>query len=235
MSPGFLRSNLRPADGTGGADGHGQPSRHVRFGLLLLVLMTTYLLSAFVKGSWVSGLQILLFVWVTALAVHSGDVKRGMARLMIAAAIGGSAIAITLALTHSSGAVGGVGFGWGAVMLLFAVALIIRRVLEQPDVTLQSIFGAVSAYMILGLMFAATYAAVYHFSGQFFVQRGHNDLKTFQYFSFTTLTTLGYGDFTAAGNGGRAFAVLEALTGQIFLATLVARLVAAYRGSDRRP
>jgi hypothetical protein len=45
----------------------------------------------------------------------------------------------------------------------------------------------------------------------------------------TTLTTLGYGDFTAAGNGSRAIAVMEALTGQVFLATLVARLVAAYR------
>ena len=57
--------------------------------------------------------------------------------------------------------------------------------------------------------------------------------KTFQYFSFTTLTTLGYGDFTAAGDGGRAVAVLEAIIGQMFLATLVARLVAGFRWSDR--
>ena len=51
----------------------------------------------------------------------------------------------------------------------------------------------------------------------------------FQYFSFTTLTTLGYGDFTAAFKGGRAVAMLEAMTGQIFLATLVAKLVATFR------
>jgi len=55
--------------------------------------------------------------------------------------------------------------------------------------------------------------------------------QTFQYFSFTTLTTLGYGDYTALENSGRAVAVMEALTGQIFLATLVARLVAAFRTS----
>ena len=55
--------------------------------------------------------------------------------------------------------------------------------------------------------------------------------QTFQYFSFTTLTTLGYGDFTALENSGRAVAVMEALTGQVFLATLVARLVAAFRTS----
>jgi hypothetical protein len=47
------------------------------------------------------------------------------------------------------------------------------------------------------------------------------------------LTTLGYGDFTAAQNGARSIAVLEALTGQVFLATLVARLVSAYRGNDQ--
>jgi hypothetical protein len=48
-----------------------------------------------------------------------------------------------------------------------------------------------------------------------------------------TLTTLGYGDFTAAASGGQAFAVIEAITGQIFLATLVARLVAGFRGAAR--
>lgn len=70
--------------------------------------------------------------------------------------------------------------------------------------------------------------------GQFFVHGQHASTQTFQYFSFTTLTTLGYGDFTAAGNAGRAVAVLEALTGQVFLATLVARLVAAFRGPGER-
>ena len=55
--------------------------------------------------------------------------------------------------------------------------------------------------------------------------------QTFQYFSYTTLTTLGYGDYTAVANSGRSVAVMEALSGQIFLATLVARLVAAFRSS----
>lgn len=233
MSSGTLRSNTRLADGTGGAS-QGITGRPRRFGLLLLVLITTYVLSAFIKANWVSALQIGLFVEVAAIAVRNGDVKRGMARLAIAAAVGGSAIAITLALTHSTDAVGGVAFLWGALMLLFAVVLIVRRVLEQPEVSLQSIFGAVSAYMILGLMFAAIYAAMDRFGGSFFVQgASHDDLKTFQYFSFTTLTTLGYGDYTAAGSGGQAVAAIEALLGQVFLATLVARLVAAFRVSTR--
>jgi hypothetical protein len=84
-------------------------------------------------------------------------------------------------------------------------------------------------------MFAAFYAAMWHLShAPFFTNGQPANSQTFQYFSFTTLTTLGYGDFTAASNGGRAVAVIEALAGQVFLATLVARLVAAFRGPAER-
>ena len=115
-------------------------------------------------------------------------------------------------------------------MLLLTAVLIVRRVLARPTVTLQSIYGALSAYIIIGLMFATFYAAIEHLgAGNFFADGHRANTQTFQYFSFTTLTTLGYGDFTAAGNGGRALAVMEALTGQVFLATLVARLVSAFR------
>jgi hypothetical protein len=110
----------------------------------------------------------------------------------------------------------------------------VRRVLAKPTVTIQSIYGALSAYLITGLMFASIYAALDHLSeSNFFAGNQPANTQTYQYFSFTTLTTLGYGDFTAAENGGRSIAVLEAMTGQVFLATLVARLVSAYRGSDR--
>ena len=94
--------------------------------------------------------------------------------------------------------------------------------------------GALSAYLIVGLMFASTYAALDHMTTSgFFADNQPANTQTYQYFSFTTLTTLGYGDFTAAQDSGRSIAMLEALTGQVFLATLVARLVSAYRGSSR--
>jgi Ion channel len=84
-------------------------------------------------------------------------------------------------------------------------------------------------------MFAAFYAAIERLGGgSFFAHQQPANTQTFQYFSFTTLTTLGYGDFTAAGNGGRALAVIEAPTGQVFLATLVARLVAAFRSPQEQ-
>jgi len=115
-----------------------------------------------------------------------------------------------------------------------AVIVVVRRVLAKPTVTIQSIYGALSAYLIIGLMYAAFFAAIQHLTaGSFFADHQPANTQTLQYFSFTTLTTLGYGDFTAAESGSRSVAVLEAVTGQVFLATLVARLVSAYRGPDR--
>jgi hypothetical protein len=125
---------------------------------------------------------------------------------------------------------------WKALLLLLAVVLVVRRVLAKPKVTLQSIYGALSAYLITGMMFASVFAAMNNLgTTDFFANHQPANNQTFQYFSFTTLTTLGYGDFTAAASGGRSIAVLEALTGQVFLATLVARLVSAYRTPDAPP
>jgi hypothetical protein len=123
---------------------------------------------------------------------------------------------------------------WKALLLLFAAVMVVRRILARPTVTVQSIYGALSAYLIIGLMFASVYAALDHLgTSDFFADNQPANTQTYQYFSFTTLTTLGYGDFTAAESGSRSIAVLEAMTGQVFLATLVARLVTAYRGPDR--
>jgi Ion channel len=84
--------------------------------------------------------------------------------------------------------------------------------------------------LIIGVAFASFFAAIDHLNGGHFFAQGQPDTtQNFQYFSFTTLTTLGYGDFTAAGDFGRALAVLEALTGQIFLVTLVAFLVTRFQ------
>ena len=208
-----------------------------RYGALLLLLIITYLLSAFLPSErWVEGLQVVLFTVVGLLALRSSTVSRRAVRLLLVVAV--IAVPVFFAISFSS-ATGDAGIGvanlWTGVILLGAAALIVRRVLAFGTVTLQSIFGAISAYLIVGLMFAAFFAAIDHFSGGGFFANGQPaNTQTFQYFSFTTLTTLGYGDFTALGNSGRAVAVLEALTGQIFLATLVARLVAAFRTSGDR-
>ena len=85
------------------------------------------------------------------------------------------------------------------------MVIILGGVLKLDTVTLQSIYAALSAYLLIGLMFAAVFGAIDGLGGtDFFVNGEAANMRTYQYFSFTTLTTLGYGDFTAeAASAGR--------------------------------
>ena len=179
---------------------------------------------------------MVLFTVAVLLALRSASIPRRAVRLVVIAAVAGLPVMFFLSFSTLTGNVGsGIADLWTALVLLAAAVMIVRRVLAFGTVTLQSIYGALSAYLVLGFMFAAAFAAIYHLSGdKFFLPGETATTQTFQYFSYTTLTTLGYGDFTAAANDGRAVAVLEALTGQVFLATLVARLVAAFRSTEDR-
>jgi hypothetical protein len=210
-----------------------QIGRQARYGLLLATLIAVYLLSALGSGRPIQDVQLVLVVAVALIALRNTDFPhRNAARW---AALAGSVLAIALVASSGSAVARGIGSIWTAILLLATVVIIVDGVLKLETVTLQSIYAALSAYMLIGLMFAAVFGAIDGLGGTDFFANGESaNLRTYQYFSFTTLTTLGYGDFTAAGSFGRAVAVLEAITGQVFLATLVARLVSAYRGPARR-
>lgn len=214
--------DTRPDEGPAASPG--------RFDLLLIVMVSAYLLSALTNGRWIDALRVLLFTVAALLALRGSLLPKRTAQLIVVAVLAGSAIMLTLSFTTETGR--GIASIWAGLVLLFAVVVIVRRVLSTRTVTTQNIYGAVSAYLMIGVAFAAFFAAIDHLGGGHFFAQGHPDsTQTFQYFSFTTLTTLGYGDFTAAGNLGRALADLEALTGQIFLVTLVAFLVTRFRWS----
>jgi hypothetical protein len=208
----------------------GRRERGGRYGLLLLFLIGTYLFSAFNGARLTTEVQIGLFAVVLLLGMRSSPLPGRWPLVVSALAIAGSAGALAAALSGTPAGEGAAEL-WKALLLLMTAVVVIRRVLAKPTVTIQSLYGAISAYLIIGLMFAACYAAVQRLENgtDFFADNQPTNTQTLQYFSFTTLTTLGYGDFTAARNGGRSIAVLEAMTGQVFLATLVARLVTAYQ------
>jgi len=220
---------LKPSSGTAVQPG--------RYGALLIVLIVSYLLSAFITARWIEAVQVVLFTVAMLLALRSSPVSRRAVRLLLIAAVVGLPVMFALSISTATGDIGtGVANIWTGLVLLIAAVMIVYRVLTFGTVTLQSIFGAFSAYLVIGLMFASFFAAIYHFSGDQFFVPGEQvfGTQTFQYFSFTTLTTLGYGDYTAVNPSGQAVAVLEALIGQIFLATLVARLVSSFRSTRDR-
>ena len=207
----------------------GSSQGGARYGLLLLVLIGTYLFSAFGGKQLAAEVQVLLFAAVLLIALRTSPLPGRWPVIIGAVTVVGSLVTFWTSLTGTRTGTAAEDI-WKTLLLLMTVIMVVRRVLARPTVTIQSIYGALSAYLIVGLMFASGYAAIQRLGESAFFANGQPaNTQTYQYFSFTTLTTLGYGDFTAAQNGGRAVAVLEALTGQVFLATLVARLVAAYR------
>ena len=199
-----------------------------RFDLLLIIMVSAYLLSALTGGRWTEVARVVLFTAVALLAIRNSVLPRRTAGLIVTAVLAGSAIMLALWFITETGK--GIANIWAGVVLLFAVAAIVHRTLAISTVTMQNIYGAISAYLIIGVAFASFFAAIGHLNGgHFFADGQQGSTQTFQYFSFTTLTTVGYGDYTAAGSFGRAMADLEALTGQIFLVTLVAFLVTRFR------
>jgi hypothetical protein len=212
-----------------------QTGRGPRYGLLLITLIAAYLFSAVTHSKWAAAVHVTFIVAIALLAMrHSRLRPRGTVVAIIAILV--TAIAAGVGVLSSNTHAQGIANIWTGLMLLLTVTVIIDRVLLIKRVTAQSIYAALSAYLLIGLMFAAFFGALGFLASEpFFADGEPFNAATLQYFSFTTLTTLGYGDFTAAGNLGRALAVLEALAGQVFLATLVARLVSAYGSTRRRP
>jgi hypothetical protein len=205
-----------------------------RYGLLLVTLIAAYLVSAVTQTRWGGAIHVAFVAAVALLAVrHTRPWPR--AAWLAAGALLTTAVAAGVGSTSGNKPAEGVADIWNGLVLLLTVVIIIGRVLRLEQVTAQSIYGALSSYLLIGLMFASFYGALgFLVSGPFFADGQPVNTETVQYFSFTTLTTLGYGDFTAAGGLGRALAVLEAISGQVFLATLVARLVSAYGTTTRR-
>jgi hypothetical protein len=116
----------------------------------------------------------------------------------------------------------------------YAIILTISYLLCAEIVETQEIYGVMSIYILLGLAFAQIFLLVeWAHPGSFHhMEKGISDIvltwSDFIFFSFTTLTTLGYGDISPVTSQARSLAIIEALTGVIFLATMVSRLIGLY-------
>jgi hypothetical protein len=112
-----------------------------------------------------------------------------------------------------------------AILVTATLPITLQRILRQRRVTYETVLGALCTYVLLGLLFAFAYLAVDELAGPFFTQPGPHGQSEYLYFSFVTLTTLGFGDLSPDVGLPQALTVFEALTGQVFLVTMVARLV----------
>lgn len=105
------------------------------------------------------------------------------------------------------------------------VAGIVRQVRAEHAITRQTMFGGLCVYLLIGMMFSAAFAVAQALSNEAFFASGSGVTSDFLYFSYSTLTTTGYGDLVAGTGLGRSLAIVEALSGQIYLVTVVALIV----------
>ena len=117
---------------------------------------------------------------------------------------------------------------------LALVAGVVRELREDGHVTVQTVACGLCLYLLLGLAFASLFAAIEQIGNEPFFNAGiAGTPNDFLYFSLATLTTTGYGDFSAATSLGRAMSVTEALIGQIYLVTVLAVIVSNVRQAHR--
>lgn len=110
------------------------------------------------------------------------------------------------------------------VITVIAPVVVLRRVLSQPTVTINTLFGALSVYLLMAITFNYIFLEVSRYSSVPFFGVAEST-TSFMYFSLVSITTVGYGDLAAVTNLGRLLATTEAVIGQVFLVTIVARLV----------
>jgi voltage-gated potassium channel len=122
----------------------------------------------------------------------------------------------------------------GLILIAFVVANLLRFVLRAPSVNVEVLCASIAAYLMLGLMWAMAYWLVDQMTPggafSFNTNAGPRSMKGFTgfYFSFITLSTVGYGDITPVSRPARLLAAMEAMTGLLYVAVLIARLVALY-------
>ena len=200
-----------------------------RYGLLLVTLF----LSLGVQGIAPPGaLQQLVVTGLAgagaALAVRAAGLDARLVRLAAALAL------IVLGLSVLRATVGGVGEGAALAMNAGLVALgppavaagIVRDLRATGQVRLAAVLGVLSLYLLLGMLFAFVSGAIDPLGGDpFFAGAQATTASNSLYFSFATLTTVGFGDYVARSDLGHTLAVLEALIGQIYLVTVVSLIV----------
>jgi hypothetical protein len=203
-----------------------------QYGWVLLLLGLTFIVMASgPPDAWVRVLTVFLQGLTLLAALLASRVSRRLFR--VASVVAGLSLltALVSVFVSSSNDPTSIFFLLNILLVGTTPVVIARALWRRQIVDVRTVLGAVCIYVLLGMMFAFVYAAIDGLDrGAFFVQTAHATTPDFLYFSFITQTTVGYGDFTAAGDLGRALAVVEALTGQLYLVTIIAVLVSRLSG-----
>ena len=221
-----------PRAGAGAVLGtaHSDGAARQRYALLLAAIIAVFVVSGTVTPTPEIQIVISMLLGATLLlALATVRARRGVvlgARAVVLAVI---ALSVVEALNGNvDGRATHVAYAFLVGLAPPAIVLgVVRTLRARQAVTLEAVFGVLCVYILLGLFFAFVYGALNRVDGGSFFASGQTATSAHcVYFSFITLTTVGYGDFTARTNLGHTLSASEALLGQIYLVTVVSLIVA---------
>jgi Ion channel len=200
------------------------------YGLVLLLVMVTYVVSVSIDENWAGPVVLtvaLVTVWLTLRTSHARPAVRFVADIGLALA---AAAAVVSFFNHQPGGqLGGI-FAICCLLYLIAPFSIVRDLMLRAEIDTETLLGAIAAYALIGMFFAFAYQAAGQLgSVPFFGSQGPGTLSQDLFFSFVTMTTVGYGNLVPAANPGQSLSVLEALIGQLFLVVAVGKIIGSMK------
>jgi hypothetical protein len=212
-----------------------------RYGLLLLALAVAFLFEGVAEpGDAQRAVATVLAGTTLMLALYAAEVRTSLLRVagaVVLIVVVGVVIASVVGKGNTVEGISAIANGLLVALAPPAVVIGVSRDLrETRAVTITEISGALCLYLLVGLFFAFAYVAIQNLGGAPFFSNGDAATSAHSvYFSFVTLTTVGYGDFTARTNLGHTLSVTEALLGQIYLVTVVAVVVGNLAPRSKQP
>lgn len=119
------------------------------------------------------------------------------------------------------------------LFLMFSASLILTRLMQATEIEASNILDTISLYLAIGFLWAYAYYFIYFYDNLAFSIKSDSDhlFTEFLYYSFVTLTTLGYGDITPITNWSKIMAIIEAIIGQFYVAVVVTYLLSLFINS----
>jgi hypothetical protein len=203
------------------------------YGLVLgLIVVVFVFISVAPNRPWADSTLVLLQCLTLVTALWTAGLAKADSKVSIAL--------VALATTSAVALLVFGGTFFKAVVLILAglltlatIATVALGVIDQGEANVKAVTGAVCIYVLIGLLFVFLYGAIAAISSAHFFAQGTDGTRSLRlYFSFVTLATLGYGDYTPAQELGRTLAIVEALFGQLYLVTVIALLVSRMRGRN---
>ena len=221
-----------PTAGTRGARVARLRASH-SYGLVLGLVVAVFIFTSVAPNSdWADSTLVLLESLTLVTALWTSGVAQADSKISIGL--------VALALTSAAALLIFGGTFFESVVLILAGLLTIATILtvalgivDQGEANVRAVTGAVSVYVLIGLLFVYLYGVIAAVSSADFFAQGTDGTRSLRlYFSFVTLATLGYGDYTPAHELGRTLAIVEALFGQLYLVTVIALLVSRIRARE---